>query len=303
MAATTSGTVIDLVGRKASDLNGPALFGGRTFANSWVSTLPGTKNKAYLPIITLGTLVANDAAAFSDSGTVNMQQKVITLETFKVNLQGDYSSFESMTSLANGALNTELPEAERVLYYVGQKAASELDISLWRGATATAGQIDGFEVLIAASVTAGVSGTDAVGVTATTLTSTNILGEIEKGLEASIASVRDDMDDFKIYISTSDMVKFLAGMAKANLNTGDAYVNQMGYRYMGYEVCPVQITAGTMIFARKSNLWVSMDAMSDENEARLIDLRKTTGDNRFRVILRAMLGIGIGNLNEVVRYA
>lgn len=300
MAVATSGTVIDLAGRVASDLIGPALLGGLTLREGMIGVLPGTKNFAYLPLIGVGSLLQNDGATFNASGNVTMSQRVLTLEPLRVNLTGNYSTFESMTSLASGALNTELPYEQRVMQVVAEKAGTELDHVIWQGVTATAGQFDGFATIAAASVTGS---TGVIGVTGTTLTSSNFIAQLILALTASPVAVRQDKADCKIFISLADEVAFNAALTAANLNTGNAYADGVAYKFMGYDVYAVDLAAGDIMIARKSNMWFATDRESDQNEARMIDLRKTTGDNQFRIIMRMMGAVGFGNLDEVVYYS
>jgi hypothetical protein len=243
--------------------------------------------------------------------TVTITERSLTLEQFQVNLtlcKKDFISSwqaEEMGFSANKVLAKSF--VDYFLAYITEKVASSVEVSIWRGANATAGQIDGICTLLAADAALPTANE----VSGTTVTSSNVVAELGKITDAIPAALYGS-PDLKIYVSQNIMrayVRALGGFSVAA--TSNSGVDAKGTTwYNGGDVTfdgiPLFVANGlasnVAIAAETSNLFFGCGLLNDSNEIRVIDTADTLGDQNVRFVLRAGMAVNYHSVSDIVTY-
>lgn len=298
MAKLTVTNGISLKGYAAAELVAPIVFGGKTLAGNYITLVEGSKNKFVVPVMSNTGLVTDDSCDYSDAGTTDLNYKQFTLEKFKVNKTICFDVLEPTTNMNRGALNTELPFEQQILQAIAAEAQDKVDYDIWNGVTANAGEFDG----LLTQATAGGSGALAVG-SPVALTASNILAKIQATLALLPGRVRRDHANVKIFISQDDEIAFQAALSALGFRPDYGVNNQPDYKYLGYEVVTTQMPTGKIIVTSTKNIFFGTDSQDDMNEAKLIDMRDTTGDDAVRIIMRWMGAVGVARMAELAVYS
>ena len=168
----------------------------------------------------------------------------MTLEPFQVNLQLCKKDFlatfqaEEMGFSANKVLAKSF--VDYLLAYITDKVAASVEVSIWRGATATAGQIDGIATLLAADAALPTANE----VAGTTVTASNVIEELEKVYKAIPAAVYG-ADDLKIYVSLNIAKSYISALGGFGVaatsnngtdNKGTQWYNGQGLTFDGIPI-------------------------------------------------------------------
>ena len=203
----------------------------------------------------------------------------------------------------------ELPKSfeDYLLAYAASKVAAEVEVSLWRGATATAGQFDGLVTLATADA-------DVNDVTGTTVTASNVIDELGKIVDSMNTNTNIyAKEDTKIYVSRNIMAAYVRALGGFATDIGANGVNQQGTMWYGkgaalsFDGIPLFLAEGlaanTAMAAQASNLFFGTSLLSDHQEARVIDVSQYDGSDNVRVIMRLAAGAQIGVGADVVLYS
>ena len=290
-----------------------ALLSAPTIDQGGVTVMPNIKYKEVLQNLTTSALLADATCDFqTDGSTVTLTEKVLSVEDFQVNMQLCKSQFHSNWQAAEMGFSSfdELPKSfeDYLLAYAASKVAQEIEIALWRGATATAGQFDGLVTLATADATVN----DVVG---TTVTATNVIDELGKIIDSVNTNTNIyAKEDTRIFVSRNIMaayVRALGGFAAAGVGANG--VNNDGTMWYGkgaalsFDGIPLFLAEGlaanTAMAAQSSNLFFGTSLLSDHQEARVIDVSQYDGSDNVRVIMRLAAGAQIGVGADVVLYS
>jgi len=305
-------------GAFAGEYIAAAILSGNTLASDVITIKPNVKYKQVVKKLDWGSIVADATCDFSASDDViTLSERVLTVEEFQVNLQmckADYYSDYIGQEMAMSAY-ADLPNsfADFLIAQVASKVAEAVENSLWMGATATAGEFDGITTILEASTTNDV--------TATAVTSANVVEELGKIVDAIPASVYGK-EDLYLYISQNmarAYVRALGGFAALQNAAGTDNVSDIGANgvnnagttwYNGgnlsFDGVKVFVANGldddTAVAAQKSNLFFGTGLLEDHNEVRLIDTSETLGDQNVRMIMRYTAGAQVGVTGDCVLY-
>ena len=291
-------------GESAKKYIAAALLEGTTLANGGMTIMPNVKHKSVIQKVDVSGLIANATCDFTDAGTVAISERVITLEEFQVNVKFCTKQFvDSWESAELGASTFKNMPSRFGDFIIGNFAdqiSASVENSIWQGANATAGQIDGFEALWAADA-------DIVDVTATTVTASNVITELGKILDASPNTVYGK-EDLTLYVSRNIMKAYVRALAAQ----GGGYENRVNMWYdmntpLTFDGVPLFLANGlsddTAALAQKSNLYFGTNLVADMNQIRVIDTSETLGDQNARFIARFAYGIQYGYGAEIVFYS
>ena len=291
-------------GESAKKYIAAALLEGTTLANGGMTIMPNVKHKSVIQKVDVSGLIANATCDFSDAGTVAISERIITLEEFQVNVKFCTKQFvDSWESAELGASTFKNMPASFGDFIIGNFAdqiSASVENAIWQGANASAGQIDGFEVLWAAD-------SDIVDVTATTVTASNVITELGKILDAAPNTVYGK-EDLTLYVSRNIMKAYVRALAAQ----GGGYENRVNMWYdmntpLSFDGIPLFLANGlsdnTAALAQKSNLYFGTNLVSDMNEVRVIDTSETLGDQNARFVSRFAYGIQYGYGAEIVFYS
>jgi hypothetical protein len=289
-----------------------ALLSAPTIDQGGVTVMPNIKYKEVLQNLSTSALLADATCDFqTDGSTVTLTEKVLSVEDFQVNMQLCKSQFHSNWQAAEMGFSSfdELPKSfeDYLLAYAASKVAQEIEIALWRGADATAGQFDGLVTLATADA-------DVNDVTGTTVTASNVIDELGKIVDSMNTNTNIyAKEDTKIYVSRNIMAAYVRALGGFQATIGANGVNNEGTMWYGkgaalsFDGIPLFLAEGlaanTAMAAQASNLFFGTSLLSDHQEARVIDVSQYDGSDNVRVIMRLAAGAQIGVGADVVLYS
>ena len=286
-------------GEFAGKYLGAALLSADTLDKGAITILPNVKYKAAMKVGAFSNLVRSADCDFdSSTSTLTLTEKVLTPTELQVNLQICKKELHSDWEAAQMGFSAfdELPPlfSDYVIARVAAEVAKATETSIWSG-SAGEGNFDGFETLLAAD-------TDVVDVTAGTVTTSNVIAELQKIVDAIPSGVYGK-DDLTIYIS-QNIAKAYVG-AQAALGYRDLY--HVGQTEMNFQGIPLFATGGladnTAVAAQKSNLFFGTGLLDDRNTVKVLDMSDLDGSSNVRVVMRYTAGVQHGIGSDIVLYA
>ena len=286
-------------GEFAGKYLGAALLSADTLDKGAITILPNVKYKAAMKVGAMANLVRSADCDFdSSTSTLTLTEKVLTPTELQVNLQICKKELHSDWEAAQMGFSAfdELPPlfSDYVISRVAAEVAKATETSIWSG-SAGEGNFDGFETLLAAD-------TDVVDVTAVTVTTSNVIAQLQAIVDAIPSGVYGK-EDLTIYIS-QNIAKAYVG-AQAALGYRDLY--HVGQTEMNFQGIPLFATGGladnTAVAAQKSNLFFATGLLNDRNEVRVIDTADFLGDDNVRVVMRYTAGVQHGIGSDIVLYS
>ena len=286
-----------------------ALLSADTIEGGGITIKPNVKYKEVMKTLSTNALVKDAACDFADQSTVTLAERVLQPEEFQVNLElckKDFHNDWEAVEMGYSAFDTLPPSfADFLLGHIAAKVAQKTEETIWQGATATAGEFDGFGALLAADGTV-------VDVTGTTVTAANVITELGKVVDAIPTSVYGK-EDLYIYVSQSiarAYVRALGGFGANGLgangvnNAGTTWFNGGDLAFDGVKlfVCS-GMADNEMVAAQKSNLFFGTGLLSDHNEVKLIDMADLDGSQNVRVVMRYTAGVQFGIGADIVYYS
>jgi len=286
-------------GEFAGKYLGAALLSADTLDKGAITILPNVKYKAAMKVGAMANLVRSADCDFdSSTSTLTLTEKVLTPTELQVNLQICKKELHADWEAAQMGFSAfdELPPlfSDYVIARVASEVANATETSIWSG-SAGEGNFDGFETLLAAD-------SDVVDVVAGTVTTSNVIAELQKIVDAIPSGVYGK-EDLTIYIS-QNIAKAYVG-AQAALGYRDLY--HVGQTEMNFQGIPLFATGGladnTAVAAQKSNLFFGTGLLDDRNEVKVIDMADLDGSQNVRVVMRYTAGVQHGIGSDIVLYA
>jgi len=168
--ATTTSITTTYAGEFAGKYISAALLSANTIENGGIEVKPNIKFKEVIKKISTDGLLKNGTCDFDPTSTVTLTERIIQPEEFQVNLQlckKDFRSDWEAVEMGASAFDNLPPSfADFLIAHVAAKVAQKNEQNIWSGATANAGEFDGFIPLM----TADADVVDVVGTTVTLLT-------------------------------------------------------------------------------------------------------------------------------------
>ena len=287
-----------------------ALLSADTIEGGGITVKPNVKYKEVMKTLSTNALVKDAACDFADQSTVTLAERILQPEEFQVNLElckKDFHSDWEAVQMGYSAFDTLPPSfSDFLIGHIAAKVAQKMEENIWQGANATAGEFDGFTVLLAADGDV----VDAT-TTETSITASNVIAELGKVVDA-IPSAVYGKEDLYIYVSqhiARSYVRALGGFGAQGLgangvnNGGTTWYNGGDLAFDGVKlfVCS-GLPDGKMVAAQKSNLFFGTGLLSDHNEVKLIDMADLDGSQNVRVVMRFTAGIQYGIGSDIVYY-
>jgi hypothetical protein len=307
--ATTTSITTTYAGEFAGKYISAALLSADTIEGGGITIKPNVKYKEVMKTLSTDAIVKDATCDFSDTSTITLAEKILQPEEFQVNLElckKDFHSDWEAISMGYSAFD-ELPSnfADFLIGHVAAKVAQKTEQTIWTGATATAGEFNGFGALLAADG-------DVVDVTGTSVTAANVITEMGKVVDAIPTSVYGK-EDLYIYVSSNvarAYVRALGGFGASGLgangvrNEGTTWFNNQDLAFDGVKIFVASGMAdNTMVAAQKSNLFFGTGLLADSNEVKLLDMADLDGSQNVRVVMRYTAGVQIGIGADIVYYA
>jgi hypothetical protein len=276
-----------------------ALLSADTLDKGTITILPNVKYKAAMKVGSFSNLVRSADCDFdSTTSSLTLTEKVLTPTELQVNLQICKKQLHSDWEAAQMGFSAfdELPPlfSDFVIAQVAAEVAKATEVSIWQG-SAGEGTFDGFETLLTADA-------DVVDVLAGTVTTANVIAELQKIVDAIPSGVYGK-EDLSIYIS-QNIAKAYIG-AQAALGYRDLYhVGQTDMNFQGVNLVMASgLADNTAVAAQKSNLFFGTGLLDDRNEVKVIDMADIDGSQNVRVVMRYTAGVQIGVGSSIVLYS
>lgn len=285
-----------------------ALLSADTIEGGGITVKPNVKYKEVMKTLSTNALVKDAACDFADQSTVTLAERVLQPEEFQVNLElckKDFHNDWEAVQMGYSAFDSLPPSfADFLIGHIAAKVAQKTEENIWQGATANAGEFDGFTALLAADATV-------IDVVGTTVTAANVIDELGKVVDAIPTSVYGK-EDLYIYVSQSiarAYVRALGGFGANGLgangvnNAGTTWFNGGDLAFDGVKlfVCS-GMPDNDMVAAQKSNLFFGTGLLADHNEVKLIDMADLDGSQNVRVVMRFTAGVQHGIGADIVYY-
>ena len=309
--ATTTSITTTYAGEFASKYISAALLSASTIENGGIEVMPNVKYKSVIQKIATDGIVKDATCDFSATSTVTLSERIITPEEFQVNLQlckKDFHSTWEAVSMGYSSFDSLPPSfADFLIGHVAAKVAEKTEQNIWSGATANAGEFNGFAALLAADAALPA----AQEVAGTTVTASNVIAELGKVVDAIPAKLYGK-EDLYIYVSQNiarAYVRALGGFAASGLGAngtnamGTQWFNNGSLSFDGIKIFVANgLAANTAIAAEKSNLFFGTGLLSDQNEVKVIDMSDVDGSQNVRVVLRFSAAVQYGIVEDIVTY-
>ena len=305
--ATTTSITTTYAGEFAKKYISAALLSANTIEKGGIEVRPNIKYKEVIKRIATDALLKNATCDFDATSTVTLTERILQPEEFQVNLQlckKDFRSDWEAVSMGYSAFDSLPPAfADYLIAHVAAKVAEAMEVNIWRGATATAGQFDGFVPLATADATV-------VDVAGTTVTAANVLAEMGKVVDAIPAALYGK-EDLHIYVAQNvyrAYVRALGGFGADGLgaNGYDGKGNNQTIGDVYFDGVKVFVANGLannyMMAAQKSNLFFATGLLNDQNEVKVIDMADIDGSQNVRVVMRMTGSVNYGIGSEIVLY-
>ena len=297
--ATTTSITTTYAGEFAGEYIAAALLSGVTLSQGGVTIKPNIKFKEVIKKLALDSILKDASCDFDPTSNVTLTERILQPEEFQVNLQLCKKDFRQDWDAQSMGFSQydNLPKrfSDFLIAQVAAKVAQKVEQNIWQGATANAGEFNGFQALLAADG-------DVVDVSGTTLSASNIIAELGKVVDAIPGAVYGK-EDVKIYIPTS-AAKFYI-QAQAALGYRELY--NVGKTEMNFQGIPLFTAPGLgndkMVAAESSNLFFGTGLLNDWQEVKLIDMADIDGSQNVRVVLRGSAGVQHGIGADIVLYS
>jgi len=305
---TTTSITTTYAGEFAGKYVAAALLSAPTLDKGLIEIMPNVYYKSVIQKVGTDDILKDATCDFDPTSTVTLTERVLTLEEFQVNLQMCKKDFEQTWQAVemgySSFKNVPASFTDFIVAYAAEKVAARIEQNIWAGVNASAGQFAGFQTLFAADG-------DVIDVTATTVTSANVIAELGKVVDA-IPSTLYGKQDLTIYVPQNvakAYVRALGGFAAAGVgangvdNKGTMWYGSQDLYFDGIKVALAEgLSSNKMVAAQKSNLFFGTGLLSDKNEVRLIDMADIDGSQNFRLIMRMSAGIQYGIGSDIVYY-
>lgn len=308
--ATSTSITTTYAGEFAGQYISAALLSGKTLNENAISIKPNVKYKEVIKKVDTSGLIANASCDFADTGTIALTERILQPEEFQVNVElckKDFRSDWEAIQMGIGAFDQLPPKfADFLIAHVAGKVAEKTEQNIWGGVNATAGEFDGFSVLMAADATVN----DADNASATSFTSANIVSLFENVLD-SVPSTVYGREDLTIYVPTIALkayIRALGGFGASGL--GAAGVGSQGSLWynngnaLSFDGVKIQHAPGMpadhIIAGEASNLYFGTGLLSDHNEVKVIDMADLDGSQNVRVVMRFTAGVQYGIGSDLV---
>jgi len=315
--ATATNITTTYAGQFAGEYIAAALLSASTIDDGGITVKANISFKEVIKKLATGDLVTAAGCDFAPNSSVTLTERIIQPVELQVNLQlckYDFVSDWESQSMGFGLGQTLPPKfADFMIAHVAAEVAQNTEFNIWQGDTAAAtnNSFDGFNKLIAASVTAGDIPANQV-IVGVALTAANIIDEMSKVI-AEIPSALYGKEDLYLYVSSKAAklyVQALGGFAANGLgangvqNMGTQWWNNGSLTINGVKVFVATGQADNdMIAAQSSNLYFGTGLLNDTNTVKVLDMADLDASNNVRMVMRFTSSVQFGIASDIVTYA
>jgi hypothetical protein len=269
--------------------------------------IPNVKSKVKLGELDLGNILAGADCSFSSTGEGTLSQKSFEVEPIKINLEYCQRTFEVnylSELLRPGSNNDEIMPAtveQYLLSRAAEKISADTEKLVWQGDTATASYplalADGLQKQFLADATV-----IDVTATASTISASNVIGELQRVYDA-IPDTIIEAEDLTIFVTPAIYRAYRQALANASAEV-NFMQNYAELHFLNIKLITANgLGAKKMVAARKSNLLLLTDLMSDFEDIQVLPQKSVTGVPVIRMIGEFKFGVGYIFGSEIVYYS
>lgn len=267
-------------------------------------TIPGVKSSTKIANVLFTDLLKASNCNFTtdpqvlDAIDIDVCAVSAMAEICRFDLENSFIS-EQMVKGSNGSFEV----ASFMAYYWDEMAKQineEIELIRWQGDTGLSGTsilklCDGYETKLAGDV-------DVIGVTGTSITSSNVLAEMVKVLQALPASMQHKKGDLRFYVASNVATAYELAAATGNTQT---YVTQsLGLTFLGIKIVVCEgMSNDKMVLTNKNNLIYAFDGEGDSTALKAVNLEDTVAEPLLRTRANMKIGFFYVNPAEIVFYA
>jgi len=294
--ATTVTVSSQFNGALAGEVFVQAFKASDTISKNCITVLPSVIGSGFLPKLSYSASIAAYSCGFTPSGTVSYTDKEVATKKYEIKHELCKDDFhQTFQAQAAGlfAANNEIPATiqDAILLAMVNNMGEAVDYQIWQG-TGITGSFNGLLAQFVADATV-------VDVTGATVTSSNVITEMNKAFDAVPDAVADDTD-LVIAVSKNVAKAYKRAIAAQGLNT---YNQDKALDYLGYRMESVGgLPSNTICIYRVKNLGFLTGLEADINEVRVIDLDATDGSGLVRTKMVFTAGVGYSFGSEIVYY-
>jgi hypothetical protein len=301
--ATTTNLTSSFVGEAATELINKMFFGAKSIADGTL-TIKDDVNKAYHIRRLAGSgLVATPTCDFTPAGTMTIDENVLTITPFEVNLQlckNDFKHVDWSSERMGGGNGRKLSQdvVDAMIAEILGNVGDEIEMHIWRGNTASGSYqlMDGFFKKFAADATV-------LDGTAGAITSSVVIEDLAELYGLIAATPVIDAPDLQFYVAPNVAAAYKQALAA--LGYMDQY--SAGDKPLNYLGTPIVVTPGLeasqMVLTHKSNLYFGTESVSALNEVSLKDMGEVDLSENVRFKALASMGVQYGWGSEVAIHA
>ena len=325
--ATTTSITTTYAGEFAGKYISAALLAGNTIANGGLTVRPNVKFKEVVKRMELDGIVKNGSCDFADTSTLTLTERILQPEEFQVNLElckKDFRSDWEAIQMGISAYDNLPPTfADFLIGQVAAKVAESIENTIWNGEVGGATGYALFDGILHKLADATADIPNGQELTAATITSSNVIDELGKVVDAIPAALYGS-EDLHIYIPQNvhkAYVRTLGGFAVQAFGSGatesaaavgangvggngTTWYNGQGLTFDGIKLFVANgLPNNKMVAAERSNLFFGTGLQSDLNEVKVIDMADIDGSQNVRMVMRATAGVEVGVVEDVVIYS
>jgi hypothetical protein len=310
-----TGSVASITSTYAGEFAGKyisaALLSGKTLAEGAITVKPNVKFKEVVKKVASTNIIADGTCDFTEtSSALTLTERILQPEEFQVNLElckKDFRNDWEAVQMGYSSFDNLPPSfSDFLLGHVAAKVAEKTEQNIWGGVNATAGEFDGFTVLMAADGDV----VDAANGSETSYTSSNIvslLGNVVDGVPSAVYG----KEDLTLYVPTVALqayVRALGGFASGG--QGAAGTDDKGQQWynmgnaLSFEGIKIQhapgMPANHIVAGEASNLYFGTGLLADHNEVKVIDMADLDGSQNVRIVMRFTSGVQYGIGSDLV---
>jgi len=286
----------------------PTEFYSKAYISSDVAdnyrTLPGIKSATKIANVAFNDLLKASTCSFTADDSL---LGAIDIDVCPVSAMAQICRFDLeqsflSTQMAKGSNGSFEVPAFMAYYWdeMAKEIGAEVELLRWQGnkdgATGTFLDLcDGYEKNLFANE-------DVIGLSAQTITSSNVLAEMISAVQALPGVLKAKRSDLRIYVSPN--VALAYEIAAAQGNTA-AYITQtLGLSFLGIKVVVAEgMSNDTIVVTNKMNLIYAFDGEGDDKALKAVNLEDSVAEPLLRTRANLKVGFHFVNPTEIVFYS
>lgn len=263
------------------------------------------KDRARIRKHNFGNVLQSDSCSFSDQGAGTLTERLVDVCPIKVNVEICQSTLEQSfiaNAMRSGSNNADFLPADFQNYLsdkLAEKMSADFEKVVWQGNTVATGTT--YPVSLCDGLIVQFSGdSDVVDVTATTITSSNVIAELNKVYNAIPETVKFS-PNMKIFVPSATLAAYKQAVAAASSEA--YYTKDVEPTFLGIQLVLAQgMPSNKMVAAETTNLFLVTDLVSDFDEVKILPMLDRTGDDTVRIVGRVKFAVSYAYGAEVVLY-